>query len=123
MKAFEVHVNGRKVCTAGLGGRGVLNVMIDYVSGESRDEVALTVGGLVRAMEEHVHWVERQKLQTGDEIQVKVIEAESADNPQRRFSRDAAAELKQQKQYVRQMAKRFGWRVTAGRSRAGKGRT
>ena len=93
-----MHLNGRRVCTAGLDSRGVLSVIIDHVSGESRDEVALTVGGMTTATEEHLRWVERQKLQMGDEIQIKIIDVESADNPQRRFTRDGAAELKQPKQ-------------------------
>jgi hypothetical protein len=123
MRAFQVHVNGRQLCIAGLGKHGVLTVIIDYLSGrEGRDKMALSVGGLISSTQEHVHWAERMKLATGDEIKVEIIEVESADSPRKRYRRDPAAEVKQQEDYVREMAKKFGWTVTTGRSRQRRGR-
>jgi hypothetical protein len=122
MKAFQVHLNGRRLCIAGLSEHGVLTAIVDYVSGHGRDELALSVGGLISSKEEHVRWVKRRSLRMGDEIQVKVIESESADRPQERHRRDPAADLRQQKRYVREMAKKFGWTVTTGRSRGASGR-
>src|SRR5205823_1397638 len=121
MKAFEVHLNGKNLCIAGLVGNGVLSVIMDYVSGHGSDEAALSVGGLISSTQEHVRWAERTRLKTGDEILVKVIEAETADMPQRRFSRDPAVELKHQQEYVREMAKKLGWTVNTKRSRVVKG--
>jgi hypothetical protein len=92
MKAFQVHLNGRKLCIAGLSEHGVLTAIVDYVSGHGRDELALSVGGLISSKEEHVRWVKRRSLRMGDEIQVKVIESESADRPQERHRRDPAAD-------------------------------
>jgi hypothetical protein len=120
MKAFQVHLNGRKLCTAGFNEQNVvLDAMVDYVSGNGRDEIALTVGGLISPKEEFVRWVRRKKLRVGDEIQLRIIETQSADIPQERRTRAdvwASPTLRQQKQYVRQMAKKFGWTVTAGKS-------
>jgi hypothetical protein len=92
MKGFQVHLNGRKLCIAGLSEHGVLTAIVDYVSGHGRDELALSVGGLISSKEEHVRWVKRRSLRMGDEIQVKVIESESADRPQERHRRDPAAD-------------------------------
>jgi hypothetical protein len=122
MKAFQVRLNGTKLCVAGLSEQGVLTAIVDYVSGYGRDELALSVGGLISSKEEHVRWVERRALQTGDEIQLKVIETESADRPKERHRRDPAAERKQQKRYVREMAKKFGWTITTARSRRASGK-
>jgi hypothetical protein len=125
MKAFQVHLNGRKLCTAGFDERDVvLTAIVDYVSGRGGDELALTVGGLNSAKGEHVRWVKRKKLRSGDEVKVKIIDTESADNPKERHpsAEVLTRALTQQKQYVRQMAKKFGWTVTAGRSRTGKRR-
>lgn len=124
MKAFEVHLNGRKLCTAGFTEHDVvLNAIVDYVSGNSREELALTVGGLISSKQEYVHWVKRKKLRIGDEMRIKIIETEFADSPQERRSREgvwSAPKLTQQKQYVREMAKRFGWKITTGHSRVSK---
>jgi len=118
-------MNGRKLCTAGFSERDVvLTAIVDYVSRHGEDELALAVGGLISPKREHVRWVKRKKLRSGDEIQVKIIETESADSPQERHTLAdmPTPTLAQQKQYVRQMAKKFGWTVIAGRSRAGKKR-
>jgi hypothetical protein len=125
MKAFQVHLNGRKLCTAGFSERDVvLTAIIDHVSGHGEDMLALTVGGLISPKGEHVRWVKHKKLRSGDEVRVTIIETQSADSPKERHTRAdmPAPTLTQQKQYVRQMAKKFGWTVTAGRSPAGKKR-
>lgn len=124
MKAFQVHLNGRKLCTAGFSEHDVvLDAIVDYVSGNGRDELALTVGGLISPKEEYVRWVKRKKLRMGDEIRLRIIETRSVDNPKERRTRDdvwSAPNLRQQKQYVREMAKKFGWTITTGHSRLGK---
>lgn len=118
MKAFDVHLNGKKLCTSGFSERNVvLTAIVDYV-GPGEDLLALTVGGLICPKEEHVRWV-HCKLRIGDEVKLKIVEADSADEPQERFSRKdmPTPNERQQKQYVRQMAKKFGWTVTTGRPR------
>jgi len=126
MKAFQVHLNGRKLCTAGFSEHDVvLSAIVDYVSGNGRDELALTVGGLISPKEEYVRWVKRKKLRIGDEIRLRIIETQSADSPQERRTRAdvwTSPKLRQQKQYVRQMAKKFGWTIAAAHSRASKKR-
>lgn len=111
MRAFEVHLNKKKLCLAGIGENGVLTAIVDYASGNGRDEIALTVGGLFSLQDEHVRWVKRRKLRVGDKILVKVVDTESVDKPTERRRRDLAAERRDQKRYVREMAKRLGWIV------------
>lgn len=112
MKAFEVHLNGKKLCTAGFPEQGVLTAILDYVRGPGRDELALSVGGLISSKDEHVRWVEGKRLRIGDELHVKVIRAESTDSPKRSYRSDPAADRTRQKRYVRDMAKKFGWTIT-----------
>ena len=125
MKAFQVQLNGRTLCTAGFRDRDVvLNAIIDYIGGRGRGELTLTVGGLISRKREHVTWLKPKQLRIGDEIQVKIIETKSADNPRERLaSGDMNPTLRQRKQYIRQMAKKFGWKVTTERARKGKKRT
>ena len=111
MRAFEVYLNDKRLCTAGIGDDGVLTTILDHVKGNGRDEVSLRVGGLVSPIEEHVTWRTLQ-LQTGDEVRIKVIESGKVDKPRKRHPRDRAAEKKYNKRYVRAMAKKFGWTIT-----------
>jgi ribosomal protein S1 len=124
MKAFQVHLNGKQLCTAGLHERDVvLAATIDYVS-HGGNQLALTVSGLISPKAEHVRWVTDRKLRNGDEIRVKIIETDSADNPRERYTRAQmrAPTLKQRKRYIREMAEQFGWTITVKSSRPSKRR-
>jgi hypothetical protein len=128
MKAFQVHVNGRKLCTAGFRERDVvLSAIVSYLSGcgGESDELFLTVGGLISRKREHVRWIKHRMLRTGDEIRLKIIDTKSADSPRERHTDDnmPTPSLRQRKQYIRDMAKKWGWTITTRRSRSGKART
>lgn len=123
MKAFQIHLNGKKLCVAGVGENGVLSAIVDCVTMRGRDMLQISVGGLISSNAEHVRWLEQRKLRTGDQIQVEIVEVESADSPlTRRHRSDPAVELRERKRYLREMAKKFGWTITTGRSRRAKRR-
>src|SRR4051812_41960704 len=101
MTAFEVSVNGEPLCVAGIPGDCVLDVIINHVKRNlDRDELDLHVGGLVSPIGEHVDWANIE-LNTGDEVRVRVVESDWADEPKKRRPRNPAEELEQQRQYVR----------------------
>jgi|SRR5216683_1263147 len=128
MLCFEVHLNGQRLCTAGIGDFGVLSAMITWVShtpeklarwaAEGLPEidamrVDLEVGGLnedASEIREHVKWIKRS-LAVGDEIKLQITEARESDSPQHRHRDDPALTLEHQKDYVRQMATELGWEI------------
>src|SRR5574342_103891 len=95
---FEVFINGRKACTSGIAGFGVLNIIIGRVkrnpkrfpgknnirfnkSEWSREELDIQVGGLdVNGGDEHLHWLKRG-ISVGDEIVVRVLGRGTIDRP------------------------------------------
>ena len=103
MRSFNVTLNGKKLCLAGVGERGVLSANISWVGGDRGEDLHINVGGL--ANEEHIDWVNQKRLQVGDEIRVKIVESGSADEPARRRRNHPAETLKAKKRYVRMMAK------------------
>lgn len=117
MIAFEIHVNGKRICTAGIGEPGVLSAILNWVGSEPRkgtrkaDEFAsIRVGGLVSSTEEHVTWA-RRDLRPGDEVVIRVVETDHADRPNQR-DRDTAGQIRsRQKHQVRRLAKSFGWKI------------
>ncbi|HEX3820551.1 MAG TPA: hypothetical protein VHW45_09470 [Candidatus Sulfotelmatobacter sp.] len=111
MRAFEVSLNGEKLCLAGIGDDGVLTAIVNWVSGKKAADMFLEVGGLLSLVDEHVSWLNQKPLHVGDEIQVKIIEADSVDSPTRRRRRDPAKDLRNKKEYVRRMARELGWKV------------
>jgi hypothetical protein len=117
MIAFEVHLNGKKVCTAGVGDLGVLSTIVTwrgtqpYKKGEQlvAEFLTLDAGGL-SSSGEHLRWVGR-KIKRGDEVSIKVVEVASADKPRERKRPNPAKDLRRQKEYVRRMAKQFEWKL------------
>ncbi len=107
MIRFEVHVNGEKVCTAGLDDEGVLTTIITFaarteqsydehrkrcktegVEPPSREEwlerkLDLSVGGLGAPSDQHLDWV-RRNLSEGDTVSVKILGPGEFDEPKRR---------------------------------------
>jgi hypothetical protein len=110
MRAFQVYINGKRVCLAGIGDHGVLTAIASWVVAPEREAMKLTVGGLISPTMEHLNWTGRH-LRVGDEIKIKIIERTSVDIPKSRHRDDPATNLKNQKQYVRGMARRFGWKI------------
>lgn len=119
MPVFHVYLNGKKVSTAGVGGIGVLSAHVAWVRRTQKDmqvkmpkeELTLDVGGLISPKDEHVRWLDRTALQVGDEVRITVAKAGKVDRPRSRKRSDPAEDLRRQKRYVREMAKRFGWKI------------
>jgi hypothetical protein len=110
MRAFEVRLNDKKLCLPGVGNEGVLTTMITSTPFRSRSETQVYVSGLILPQDEHVVW-KRSRLRTGDELRVKIVEAEAVDKPRERFPRDPSAEEKRKKRYVLEMAKQLGCKI------------
>jgi hypothetical protein len=90
MTAFEVYLNGEKLCTAGLGEAGVISAILSwrgtqaYKDGTAPEAASteFSVRGLTSPAGEHVRWAE-PKVQAGDEIRIRVVDAELADTPRK----------------------------------------
>ena len=111
MRAFKVSLNGKKLCLAGVGERGVLSAIVNWVAGERGADLFMDVGGL--ANEEHVTWIKQKQLRVGDKVVVKIIKAGSVDKPVEKHRNDPAETLKTKKRYVRIIAKELGWKIQA----------
>jgi len=97
VKCFEVTINGKKVCTAGIGDDGVLTSILSLVAksqtgsrltseiekGDPFESLNLRVSGIATpkdGVNEMVEWLHRD-LVVGDEIVVKIIDASDCDEP------------------------------------------
>ena len=99
MIAFEVMLNGKRICIAGAEDLAVLNTIVT-ASGklgpktvparpeDTNGEVFYSVGGLTRRPDPekdvHVRWKSIAPLRVGDVIQVKVLEVKKADRAKSR---------------------------------------
>ena len=111
MQAFQIHLNGKKLCVAGVGERGVLSGMVTCVAGSPSKSLSLNIGGLISPKNENVSWIREKSLQVGDKVQVKIVDVESVDEPSLRYRIDPARDLRARKNHVLSMAKEFGWKI------------
>jgi hypothetical protein len=85
MLALLVHVNGRRICLAGVGKNGVLNAGITWTSGAKlrgggrlRRRLKLDIGGLDTIRKEFLRW-HAPKVRVGDEITIHIVNADAVD--------------------------------------------
>jgi hypothetical protein len=119
MLAFEVTLNGKRLCSAGVGAEGVLTAILTWVHrhGETGEECNMTVSGVTSLPRAHVGWID-EDLRVGDEVGIKVLDRTEVDVPAMTKPFNPDDDLEAQKAYVRQMAERFGWRIVSGTSEA-----
>jgi hypothetical protein len=111
MRAFKVFLNGKKLCVAGIGDDGVLTACVGLATGKGPMELHLHVGGLISPSRESVIWVGQQPLHLGNKVQVQLVEVPSVNEPQKRERPDPARDLEVQKNLIRAMAERLGWKI------------
>jgi len=108
MRAFEVYINDKKLCTAGIAGDGVVSLIVNSLPRHGSEDCHLTVGGLNSREMEHLKWVRHKPLSVGDRLQIEVVEATVVDEPERV---GPAEQIKSKEEYVRDLVKELGWTV------------
>ena len=121
MRALEVSLNGKRLCVAGVGDDGVASAIVSCVFRQGDDDLFLDTGGINNTAQQLWRWHYR-KIKVGDRIQVAVIEADKADKPKDREPEQVsrAEQIRREKQLVRQLAKKFGWKIQTTRPSKGR---
>jgi bifunctional ADP-heptose synthase (sugar kinase/adenylyltransferase) len=116
MLAFEIHINGKRRCLAGIANDGAMSAVLSWVGrgraerGLPKEDVSLQVGGLDSLRREHMDWLQ-QSLAAGDEVMVRVVDVRNVDAPLKGSRRPVGDTKRHQKAYVRRMARQFGWKI------------
>lgn len=117
MIAFEVHINGQRICVAGLKGFGVVSATLCRARHDATapvgpgEELFLELGGLDATTREFLKWLPHQPLNVSDEIRFKVVETESADPPIERKRDDPEQARHAKEECVRRYAAELGWKI------------
>ena len=122
MIAFEISIDGRKACTAGVPA-GVTSVIATWVRRPLRDpstgepvgeefveELTVEVGGLTHdpdGASVHLRWL-RQPLTVGQQVTFAVVETETADPPASRQREDPTRAAQQKRDYYERMKREYG---------------
>lgn len=82
MICFDVYLNGEKLCRAGKTDLRVMTCILSWAKAEH--ELKLSVGGLSvlgSGGNAHSRWPEFSNLKIGDEISIKIVDADNPDEP------------------------------------------
>ncbi len=89
MKAFIIHLNGKRLWTVGIGPSGVLTTDVTWVGGipkrTDEGDLIFHVGGLDSRTDEHVKW-NVPELKVGDKVTVKIVETDKVDPESKRYT-------------------------------------
>ena len=123
MIAFEISIDGRRTCTAGVAASGVTSVVASRVRRPSRDadsgepigdrfeeELTLDVGGLTHDADGasvHLSWL-TQPLKPGQRITIAVVETEAADPPRQRNREDPTWAAQRKREYYERLKREYG---------------
>src|SRR2546429_515815 len=113
MRAYEVFLNGERLCLAGIAGEGSLTIEITDWKPNEMDDPRLDVRGFEDLTREFLTWTSAL-LRLGDEVRLRVLESSSVDEPKERRRQQfevSAEELEERKTYLRAAAEKFGWTV------------
>jgi hypothetical protein len=103
MIAFEVLVNGARVCTAGAGDTGVLSTIVSSVG--KRQEIKLEVGGL--SDDAQLKWPVPSTLRVGDEVTVRIVETDQPDQPASSQRDDPRLVETEERKYYERLKKKY----------------
>ena len=113
---FDVYLNDKKLCRAGVGATGVLNAIVSWVKlegeaastarriGAPGEEAHLHVGGLRK--DTHRSW-ERRALVDGDRVTIALARARRWDSPAHTTRNDPADRERQERAYYRRLQDKF----------------
>jgi hypothetical protein len=125
MFAINVLINGKKVCTAGVGNFGVLTAIVSWVAHEPEKlarwakmgdteiespRLNLHVGGISHERKANVDWPVPD-IKVGDELVIQLCERDEVDDPEPSEVQYEEIEIEDQKAQVRRMAKELGWQI------------
>ncbi len=111
MRAFRIHLNGKRLCIAGLEEGMLLFGLACSENQHGRGGVGLNMTGML-LNQETIRWQHRG-LRMNDEVRIKIVETRTVDKftVMQKAPRDPR---KYEKRYVRRMAKEFGWTIQTG---------
>ena len=115
MIAFEVSLNGKRACVAGVEGFGVLSAILSWVRrhpekrrGRTAEEgLTIDVGGL-RSEDsgpgEHLRWLSRS-VRVGDRVSIRIVDTLKVDVPATRHRDDPVTIARAKRRYLQRLEK------------------
>jgi len=118
MIAFEVRLDGEKVCMAGVGETGVLSAIVSWVrrgahpaeqeTGSWVETLSCEVGGLMHqdGADYHVKWLS-QSLGVGQQVTITVVEAPEVDRAPAAVREDPERTRRARRRYFETLQREF----------------
>ena len=110
MRAYEIFLNGKLLCAAGIGKHGYISAIVTYLSEKNQTDIDIV--GLLASKKLYGRWA-RRPLRTGDEVRIKIVEKKTVDKFKKIIGRvdKPGRTIQLQKRMVRKLANEFGWEI------------
>lgn len=109
MIGFELKINGKLICSAGVGSLQFLTAALTWMK-RKEEELNVSVGGMAfhaNGENEEVRWV-NQPVAAGDEIAIRILDKLVYDEPVQRLASSPAQELETRRQILEKLKQQFG---------------
>jgi len=84
MLAFEILVNGKRLCLAGTDAHNVFSTIVSW-GRRADDRINFHVGGIVSGdSHDHYEWT-TPAIGIGDEVTIRIMDSEKCDEPDRTY--------------------------------------
>ena len=116
MSSIRISLNGEHKQTVSLEGHpGVISCIVNYMNrktegGDMEDQYHMSSGGIDNDTGDYVDWP-RLEISAGDHIEFEILDATIAQPPASRRPHRGDSEEYSKKDYIRSMAKEFGWEI------------
>lgn len=111
MICFDLYLNGERLCRAGKEDISVLSSILSYVipRGGGKPELELSVGGLSTLPDADVHskWLHGHEIRVGDEVTIRIVEADTSDEPASQTVETADWKQEQERRYYERIKAQY----------------
>jgi hypothetical protein len=113
MRAYEIFLNGKRLCVAGVGSDGYVSAYVTY---QSEPNTTWIDGmGLDNRKKLYVRWTQAD-LRSGDEVLIKIVDRKDVDKAKVIRRHNEKRDLESLKRGIKQQAKALGFEIREKRT-------
>jgi hypothetical protein len=113
MRAYEIFLNGKRLCVAGVGSDGYVSAYVTYQS--EPNTTWIDVMGLDNRKKLYVRWTQAD-LRSGDEVLIKIVDRKDVDKAKVIRRHNEKRDLESLKRGIKQQAKALGFEIREKRT-------
>ena len=112
MRAYEIFLNGKRLCVAGVASGGYVSAYITHQS--EPNATWIDVVGLDSRKKSYIRWTQKD-LGSGDEVSIKIVDRKRVDKAKVIRRHNEKRDMESLKRGIKEQAKALGFEIRAKR--------